>query len=309
MTESKKVFSKPEGSWVALITPFTEDDRIDMDGFATLVDFHVKNGSDGVVFMGSTGEATSLDIEEKKEIISAMADYCKGKIPAMFGVTCSTTKQTVALAQHVEARGGEGVLMVVRPYIIPPQKAIFDLFATVARSVSIGVTLYNNPGRVIANIDPSTIEMLGEMDNVLAIKEASPSITQLMGAVQAAGNKMNVLCCDSPKFGLILPLMSMGGHGTSNVTGNIIPAEMARLSRPWETKEHVFEARETFFKYKPLMEAAYSASNPIAIKAAVGLLGLPAGKPRLPLTPLDNVKLEKMKKMIETFQLREKYGL
>ena len=107
---------RPVGSWVALVTPFTNDDKVDMEGFARLVDFHVANGSDGVIFLGSTGEATSLSIDEKKEIIRAMAPYCKGKIPAYFGVTCPTTKDTVALAQLVEECGGDGVMMVVPPY-------------------------------------------------------------------------------------------------------------------------------------------------------------------------------------------------
>lgn len=304
----KDTLVRPVGSWVALITPFTKDDRIDLEGFSKLVDFHAKNKTDGVVFMGSTGEAPSLSIEEKKEIIKNMAPYCKGKIPALFGVTCSTTKDTVNLAQYAEKHGADGILMVVPPYIIPPQNAIFDFFATVAKSVSISVTIYNNPGRVIANIDPATIALLTEIPNIVADKEAAPGNAQLIGAMEMSAGKMKVLCCDSPKFGLILPLMAMGGHGTANVTGNIIPREFAELSKPWESWEDATRCKELFFKYKPLMDLSYAAVNPVSIKAAVGLLGLPAGEPRAPLQPLGGPVLENAKRLIERFKLRELYG-
>lgn len=191
---------RPVGSWVALVTPFTNDDKVDMEGFARLVDFHVANGSDGVIFLGSTGEATSLSIDEKKEIIRAMAPYCKGKIPAYFGVTCPTTKDTVALAQLVEECGGDGVMMVVPPYIAPPQDAVYDYFATVAKSISIGVAIYNNPSRVIVNIDPETVIKLAEIPNVVADKEAMGNISQLAEIIPATKGKLNVLCCDFPKY-------------------------------------------------------------------------------------------------------------
>ena len=304
-----KELVRPSGSWVALITPFTSNDEVDMKGFEKLVDFHAANKTDGVVFMGSTGEAPSLSFEEKREIIASMASYCKGKIPALFGVTCSTTKETVRLAQFAEAQGADGILMVVPPYIIPPQDAIYDFFATVAKSVSISVTIYNNPGRVIANIDPATVSMLADIPNIVADKEAVPNNNQLIGVMGAVGGKMNVLCCDSPKFGIILPLMAMGGHGTANVTGNIIPKEFAEMSKPWTCWEDAQRAKELFFQYKPLLDLAYAAVNPVSIKAAVGLIGLPAGNPRAPLQPLKGPILENAKRLVEQFKLRERYGL
>jgi len=304
-----KELKRPSGSWVALITPFTKDDKIDLDGFARLVDFHERNNTDGIVFMGSTGEAPSLTLDEKKEIIRSMASYCKGKIPAMFGVTCSTTRETVNLAQFAEEQEAEGILMVVPPYIIPPQKDIYDFFATVAKSISISVTVYNNPGRVSANIEPSTIKLLADIPNIVADKEAVPANKQIIGVMEDVGDKINVLCCDSPKFGLIIPLLAMGGHGTANVTGNILPKEFAEMSKPWNSWEDAQRCRELFFKYKPFMDLSYSAVNPVSIKAAVGLMGLPAGKPRLPLQPLSGAILENAQRLIAHYNLREQYGL
>ncbi|MEM2029578.1 MAG: 4-hydroxy-tetrahydrodipicolinate synthase [Candidatus Bathyarchaeia archaeon] len=300
---------KPVGYWVALVTPFTSKGEVDMDGFKKLVDFHVKNGSDGVIFMGSTGEATSLTMEEKREIIREMAPYCKGKIKAFFGTTCSTTKETVELSQFAEECGADGIQLVVPPYILPPQEAVYEFIATVSRSISIAVTIYNNPSRVVTNIDPSTIARLRDIPNIVAIKEASPSLSQLIGDVEVAQGRMNVLCCDSPKFGLIIPLMAMGGHGTANVTGNVLPREFALLSKPWESWEDALRCREAFFKYKPVMEAAYLLTNPVGIKAMMKLLGMPSGDPRPPLQPLSGALLDKVKEVIDKFNLREKCAI
>jgi 4-hydroxy-tetrahydrodipicolinate synthase len=297
---------RPSGSWVALVTPFTEKDRIDIDGFKKLVDFHVANGTDGLIFIGSTGEATSLSMEERKLIIQEMTKYCKGKIKAFFGTSCSTTKDTVELSRFAEECGADGIQLVVPPYIVPPQEAILEFIATVAKSVNIAVTIYNNPSRVVANIDPSTIAKLLDIGNIVAIKEASPSLTQLMGDIEVSAGRLNVLCCDSPKFGLILPLMAMGGHGTANVTGNVLPKEFALMSKPWESWEDAVRCRELFFKYKPVMEAAYLLVNPVGIKAMMKLLGMPAGDPRPPLQPLKGNLLDKVREIIDKFRLREK---
>jgi len=300
---------KPVGSWVALVTPFTSKGELDMDGFKKLVDFHVRKGSDGLIFMGSTGEATSLALEERREIIREMAPYCKGKIKAFFGTTCSTTKETVELSQLAEECGADGIQLVVPPYILPPQESVYEFIATVAKSVSISVTIYNNPSRVVTNIDPSTIARLRDIPNIVAIKEASPSLSQLIGDIEVARGKMHVLCCDSPKLGLIIPLMAMGGHGTANVTGNVLPEEFVLLSKPWESWEDALRCRELFFKYKPVMEAAYLLTNPVGIKAMMKLLGMPSGDPRPPLQPLSGALLDKVKEVIESFNLRERCAI
>lgn len=300
---------RPEGSWVAVVTPFTDDDRIDIDGLARLVDFHVENETDGLLFLGSTGESTSLTFEEKKEIVAAMAPACKGRIPAFFGVTCPTTKATVELAQFAESKGADGVMMVVPPYIAPPQDAIYDYLSTVAKSISIGVALYNNPSRVVVNIDPETVIKLCELPNVVADKEAMGNVSQIAEIISGTKGKVNVLCCDFPKYSLILPTLAFGGTGTANVAGNIIPREMAAMSRPWKSWEDVERAKTLFEKYTPIMKACYSVTNPVAVKAAMDYLGLPAGPPRPPLKPMRGEKLEQLYKLLDEFKLREKYGL
>lgn len=300
----------PEGSWVALITPFDKNGKLDIKGFKRLVDFQAANETSGLLLMGSTGEPTSLSQEEKKEIISEMAPYCQGRIPVFFGVTCGSTAATIELAQFAQGKEADGIMLVVPPYIAPPQTAVYGFLKSVCQSVDIAVAVYNNPARVIVNIDPPTIVRLAEeCPNLVADKEAVPSVSQLTSVMEGTKGRLRLLCCDAPNYALTIPTLGMGGHGTANVTGNVAPREMAELSRPWRSWEDVVKGRELYFEYLPLMEAAYSATNPVAIKAMVKLMGLPSGDPRPPLPRIEGDRLKPLEDVISRFVLTRKYGL
>lgn len=300
----------PEGSWVALITPFDKNGKLDIKGFKRLVDFQAVNETSGLLLMGSTGEPTSLSQEEKKDIISEMAPYCQSRIPVFFGVTCGSTAATIELAQFAQEKEADGIMLVVPPYIAPPQTAVYGFLKSVCQSVDIAVAVYNNPARVIVNIDPPTIVRLAEeCPNLVADKEAVPSVSQLASVMEGTKGRLRLLCCDAPNYALTIPTLGMGGHGTANVTGNVAPREMAELSKPWRSWEDVVKGRELYFEYLPLMEAAYSATNPVAIKAMVKLMGLPSGDPRPPLPRIEGDKLKPLEDVISRFVLTRKYGL
>jgi 4-hydroxy-tetrahydrodipicolinate synthase len=300
----------PEGSWVALITPFDSKGRLDVEGFKKLINFQAANGTGGILLMGSTGEPTSLSQEERRAIIKEMAPYCKGKIPVFFGITCGSTAATVELAQLVQEKGGDGIMIVVPPYVAPPQSAVYEFLKSVCKSVDIAVAIYNNPARVIVNIDPPTVIKLSEeCPNLVADKEAVPNLAQLASVMKGTEGRLRLLCCDAPNYALTIPTLGMGGHGTANVTGNVAPREMAELSKPWCSWEDVTRGRGLYFKYLPLMEAAYSATNPVAIKAMVKLMGLPSGDPRPPLPKIEGEKLKPLEEVIQRFKLREGYGI
>jgi len=301
---------RPEGSWVALVTPFDGNGKLDMECFCRLVDFHTANGTNGLLFMGSTGESPSLSMEERRDIISEMTPYCRGKIPAFHGVTCSTTSATVELARHANEQGADGVMMVVPPYIAPPQNAIFDYFSTVCKSIDIAVALYNNPARVVVNIHPETIiRLFRECPNLVADKEAVPNVGQLAAVMDGTGGKLKLLCCDAPNYGITLPTLAMGGHGTANVSGNVIPKELADMSRPWSSWDDVTRSRDLYFENLPVMEAAYSHTNPVAVKAMVKLLGFAVGDPRPPLPTLSAKQMRPLEELINRLEIREQYGL
>jgi len=301
---------KPSGSWVAICTPFNRDESIDFGGFQTLVEFQARWGTSGILVMGSTGETTLLSPEERRRIIDRVVALAKDtKIPAFFGCTCLTTKDTVALSRYAEAAGADGILLVVPPYVAPPQDAVYEFFRTVATSVRIPVAIYNNPSRVIVNIEATTVLKLAEIENVVADKEAMGNLQQLEQVMAGSRGRLHVLVCDWPKFGIILPVLALGGHGTANVAGNIIPKEMAAMSRPWTSWKDVEEARHLYLEHVPILEAVYALSNPVAVKACMNYLGLPAGPPRRPLLEISREKFAPLRETLDRFRLKEKYGL
>jgi 4-hydroxy-tetrahydrodipicolinate synthase len=279
------------GSWVALITPFSEDDSVDVAGFCQLIDFHAAHGTDGLILCGSTGEPSMLTTEEKRLIFDRVLPYAKGKIPVFAGTTCGSTAETVELSRYAQQAQADGLLLIVPPYAQPPQEAIYRHFRTVAEAVDLPVAIYNNPSRVGVNIDADTVIRLAEVPNIVADKEAMPNVGQLATILRAVGDCLHVLCCDYPGYGLILPTLALGGHGTANVAGNVIPAEMAAMSRPWRSFEDVERSRTLYFRYLPLLSMLYAVSNPVPVKAAVGLLGLPAGRVRRPMPEMAPEKL------------------
>jgi 4-hydroxy-tetrahydrodipicolinate synthase len=302
------IMIRPEGSWVAIPTPFTEDDSVDFDGFEKLVDFHVQHGTDGLLLMGSTGESPSLTMDERRQILDRVLAYARGKLPLLAGTTGGNTRQTIELSQYAQQAGADGLLLVVPPYLSPTQDGVYEHFKAVAEAVEIPVAIYNNPGRVSVNIEPATVVGLADIPNIVADKEAMPNINQLVQVRREAGDKINLLCCDAPGFGLILPTLALGGHGTANISGNVIPREMVQISKPWRSWEDVERTRQLFFKWHPLMAALYSLPNPIAVKAALRLLGLPAGHVRLPLLDMDEGRTQDLRALMDRLGVIAAYG-
>ncbi|HSR35460.1 MAG TPA: 4-hydroxy-tetrahydrodipicolinate synthase [Anaerolineae bacterium] len=298
---------RPTGSWVALITPFTQDQAVDIAGFCQLVDFHMAHGTNGLLLCGSTGEPSLLTTDEKRAIYDGVLPYARGKIPIFVGTTCGSTAETVELSRYAQQAGADGLLLVVPPYSRPPQEAIYQHFRTVAEAVDLPIAIYNNPSRVGVNIDAETIIRLAEIPNIVADKEAIPNVAQLAAIMGEVGDRLHLLCCDYPGYSLILPTLALGGHGTANVTGNIIPEEMAAMSRPWHSIEDVQRSRELYFRYLPLLSMMYSLTSPVPVKTAVGLLGLPAGSVRRPLPDMAPAKVHQLQALLDELGVTEKY--
>jgi 4-hydroxy-tetrahydrodipicolinate synthase len=297
------------GSWVALITPFVEDGSVDIAGFRLLVDFHISRGTSGLLLCGSTGEPSLLTTEEKHTIFDQVLPYAQGKIPVFAGTTCGSTAETVELSRYAQRVGANGLLLVVPPYSRPPQEAIYQHFRTLAEAVALPIAVYNNPSRVGVNIEAETIIRLAQIPNIVADKEAIPNVAQLAAIRRAVDDEFALLCCDYPGYGLILPTLALGGQGTANVTGNIIPEEMAAMSRPWRSFEDVTRSRELYFRYLPLLEMMYSLTSPVPVKTAVGLLGLPAGRVRRPLPDMAPERIQQLETLLAELGVRDKYGV
>ncbi len=300
---------RPAGSWVAIVTPFADDGAVDYAAFRTLIDFQVAHNTDGLLLMGSTGEATSLSLAERREIIERVVPMAKGRVPMFVGTTAGNTSETVALSEFAAKSGADGLLLVVPPYVQPPQDGVYSHFKAVANAVNLPVAIYNNPSRVGVNIDPVTVARLAQIPNIVADKEAMGNVGQMAEVRRLTDPDFRLLCCDYPGYGLIMPTLALGGHGTANIAGNIIPQEMHDLSRPWESWADVTRTRELYFKYLPLLSALYSLSNPIAVKAALRLLGLPGGPVRPPLVELAGEKLQNLSNLLTSLGVRGKYHM
>jgi 4-hydroxy-tetrahydrodipicolinate synthase len=163
---------------------------------------------------------------------------------------------------------------------------------------------------VVVNIHPETIiRLTRECPNLVADKEAVPNVEQLATVMDGTGGDLKVLCCDAPNYAITLPTLAMGGHGTANVSGNVIPKEMAEMSRPWTNWEDVVRSRMLYFENLPIMEAAYSHTNPVAVKAMVNLLGFPVGEPRPPLPALSAKQMQPLEELLKRIELKTRYGL
>jgi 4-hydroxy-tetrahydrodipicolinate synthase len=290
-----------EGSWPALVTPFTNKDEVNYEELRRLVGFHAENHSTGVLLMGSTGEAIMLTSEERKKIIDTVIDEANGKVPVMVGVAAMTTKQTIVNAEYAKEAGADAGLIVQPPYIKPKQSSLYHYFKDVADVVELPLVIYNNPERCGVNVEPETIARLSQHGNIVAIKEAGPNPYGVMRTVELTRGNFNVLCCDCAHYALIPVVMSSGGKGTSNVTGGLCPRELAVISKPWGEYEDVENMRTMLYKFLPLIRMMYSETNPVPLKWSLNQVGAEVGKPRKPLMELTEQNQMTMRKTMERF--------
>lgn len=303
------MYFRPTGSWVAMPTPYNADGSIDFGGFKALIDRQIQYGTSELFLMGSAGENTMLTLDERREIVRRVVKMTKGRIPVFFGSTLPTTDASVEFAKFAEAEGADGLIFTVPAYLLPPQTAVLEYFRACMGAVKIPVGVYNNPTRVAVHIEIETLVALAnEFPNFIVDKEAMPNVSQLVQVKRRLGDRLNILCCDYPKYSIVLPTLAVGGNGTANIGGNIIPEEMARLSRPWTSFEQVEESRKLYLQWHPLLEALYWFSNPIVIKAALKVLGLPSGGIRRPYPELEGEKLEQLRKIMTEMGVVAKYG-
>lgn len=298
---------KPEGSFVALVTPMNADGSVDYEGFRTLIDWHAENGTSALLIMGSTGEVSMLTSEERQEIVRRTLAMRRPGMTLWYGCTGNNTDATIAQTRFAAAEGADGVIVAAPSYICADNDAIEDYMAEVLDSADVAMGFYNNPPRVKTDLHWSNLLRLAEHPNMVVLKESTTRVGQV-AQVCAAKPDMAIMCCCSPNLGLVIPTMALGGHGTANMTGNLIPREMAVISKPWETGEDAFACRAAWLENLPVLHFAYSAINPVAVKTLMRAVGLPAGPLRRPLKPLPEAALTEALAMVQRMGLDKAYG-
>jgi 4-hydroxy-tetrahydrodipicolinate synthase len=285
------------GVTVALITPF-RDGAVDYDGLKQLVDWHAEQGTDGLVPVGTTGEAPTLDHEEHERVIATVIERAGGRLKVMAGTGSNSTREAIRLTRFARRAGADGALLVGPYYNKPTQEGYFRHFAAVAEAVDLPLILYNIPGRTGSNILPETIARLAEVPNIVAIKEATGSMDQASHIASLCD--LTLLSGDDS---LTLPLLSLGARGVVSVVGNLVPRDLQALVRAFQGGRFA-EALEWHRKLFPLCRDMLGvAVNPIPVKTALKLLGRGNGEMRLPLWPLDAAAESRVRQTLEAYGL------
>lgn len=283
---------KITGSFVALITPFNKDGSPDYEAFRELLKFQEDNGTSAVLIMGSTGEVSMLSQKERQDIIVETAKMKTGKMKLFYGCTGNNTEATMDYLRFARANGADGAILAAPAYICASEADIESYFLEIADATDLPLGIYNNPPRVKSDLHWDQLLRIFKHPNYVVHKESTTRVGQVAKVLYGAPD-VSVMCCDSPNLGLVVPTMSLGGHGTANMTGNIAPAELTEISQPWTSPEVSFSFRESYLRNLQLLHYSYSAINPVAIKSLMKAVGLPAGELRKPLRALEGEPLLK----------------
>ena len=270
------------GSLVAIITPRHEDGRLDLARFRDLIDWHVAEGTDGIVVVGTTGESPTVNFDEHKELIRIAVQHSRGRIPIVAGTGGNSTAEAVELAESAKKAGATACLSVVPYYNKPTQEGLYRHFRKIAEAVDLPMILYNVPGRTVADLQTDTVLRLAQVPGIIGIKEATANIERNTDLIRRAPRNFAIYSGDDATC---LALILMGGHGVISVTANVAPKRMHQMCAAALVGD-VKKARELNFKLFPLHQKLFVEANPIPVKWALAEMGMIEPGLRLPLSPL-----------------------
>ncbi len=288
-----------KGVYTALVTPF-KDYEVDEESFKRLIDLQIKAGVDGLVPCGSTGEAATLDYEEHSRVIELTIKQVKGTIPVMAGTGSNSTKEAIELTASAKKIGADMCLLTTPYYNKPTQEGLYKHYKKIAEEVDIPLVLYNIPGRTGINMSPETIYRLSQIPNIIGIKEASGSITQVSDIYRLTKGKFVIMSGDDNLF---LPMMSVGCTGVISVASNIVPERMIGLYKAFLVERDIQKAMDIHTELMPLMQAMFIETNPIPVKEALSYMGIMGNELRLPLCSLTQKNSAILKDILKEYGL------
>ena len=273
---------KLQGSLVAIVTPMRENGALDIEAFRSLIDWHIAEGTDGIVVVGTTGESPTVDFEEHRQLIDLTVQHCAKRVPVIAGTGANSTREAIHLAEHAKKAGADMSLSVVPYYNKPSQEGLYRHFRAIAEAVDIPHLLYNVPGRTVADMSNDTVLRLAEIPNIVGIKDATANLERGADLIRRKPRDFRVYSGDDATA---LPLILMGADGVISVTANVAPRQMHDMCKAALAGNNA-RAREINNKLLGLHRHLFCEANPIPVKWAVAELGLIEGGIRLPLTPL-----------------------
>ena len=286
-----------EGVFPAIVTPF-KNNAVDYQGLKRNIDFLIENGVSGIVTVGTTGESPTLSYEEHIKVVEKTVEFVDGRVEVIAGTGSNSTREAIELSRSARDVGADALLLVAPYYNRPTQEGLKRHFLKVAESVDLPIVLYNIPSRTGVDIAPETVKFLyEECSNIVAIKEANPDLTRVSEIISSCD--IDVL---SGNDELTLPIMALGGKGVISVLSNILPREFVEMVN-YALEGNFFKAREIHYRLYRLMKLMTLETNPIPIKTAMNMLGMPAGELRLPLCEMSRENRLKLKKALEDMGL------
>ncbi len=271
-----------KGSLVALITPMDATGAVDEDGFARFVEWQVREGTKGIIPVGTTGESPTLSHDEHKRVVEIAVKVSGGRIPVMAGAGSNSTAEAIDLARHAKSAGADATLVVTPYYNKPTQEGLFLHFTAIADAVDLPLFIYNIPPRSVVDMSVETMARLAKHPNIVGVKDATANLTRPLHTTAACGPDFIQL---SGEDHTALPFLAAGGHGCISVTANIAPRLCSQMHAAWQTG-HLHDAMAIQARLTPLHDAMFCESSPGPVKYAASLLGLTADHCRLPLAPI-----------------------
>ena len=282
-----------EGIYVAIPTPF-KNGKVDEEALKNHIEFLIENGVSGIVPCGTTGESATLSYEEHERVIALTIEQCKGRVKVIAGTGSNSTAEAIRLTKFAEEVKADGALLITPYYNKPNQEGLYLHFKAVAEAVSIPIVLYNVPGRTGVNMLPETVARLSEIDNIVAIKEATGSTNVATEIVRLCGEKIEVLSGDDLTF---YPLLSVGAKGVISVTANVLPAKMVEMYESFVSGD-ISRAMKLHLELYPVSKAMFIDTNPIPVKTALHFMERMEKEFRLPLCPMSPDKEEKLSEIL-----------
>jgi len=287
-----------KGSGVAIVTPFNER-GVDFKKLEELIEWHIKSKTDAIIVCGTTGEASTMTEQEKKETIKFVVDVVNKRIPVIAGTGSNNTAEAISMSKWAQNIGADALLVITPYYNKTTQKGLIEHFKAIARSVTSPIIIYNVPSRTALNLLPKTLQKLCLIPNIVAVKEASGDISQIAQIKALCGGNIDIYSGNDDQ---VIPILSLGGIGVISVIANIIPTDIHNMCELYLSGKHD-EALNIQLGYLPLNNSIFIETNPIPVKTALNLMGMQVGPLRLPLCEMEENNLEFLKKELKAYNI------
>lgn len=290
-----------KGAGVAIVTPMKSNEEVNYERLEELINWQIEQGTDCIVITGTTGESSTLTMEEHSSVIKAAVEYTKGRVPVVAGSGSNCTREAIYLTRAAEEAGADGILAVTPYYNKATQGGLVRYYSEIAAETKLPIIMYNVPGRTGCNILPETAaKLFKEVDNIVGIKEATGNVAQSAKLMNLTDGKIDLY---SGEDAIVVPLLSLGGAGVISVWSNIAPAQVHNMCQSFFDGD-IQTAMKLQLEAQPLIEALFSEVNPIPVKKALNLMGYDVGTLRSPLTEMTDANAAKLAEAMKAYGIK-----